>query len=748
MPARRSPWRKPYDSTSRTLTLRKGDNGNWSGSELQSVVQAIKLAGSSTHDGLRTAQVSLVSASGETGNPSTASIRFDTHAPVLDADTSRVDVQTSSFKTLNGAKAVAGEGLFAHDIVVWPTSDISSIVIRMDGPQLNLQHDKLLLDVPLALDASLPSVTGKTVGGVAGLTYGYEGSGHRLSISKSSGAALSGLEARAILKAIQFQNATPSAGDRSASITLTDQAGNSNTVVANLSVDLTLPASISAALVSGKQVSYKTLTVPDIMGSTNPHNLHSGESADLTSLLPADMTAASFISSLKGMYAEWGGMAITTNDNTTEKHFNSVYSFPNGFGLGTTFAVVHQGGPYAKGENFKFVSPDGHQLLLSALDGFYAANTDVFSYKSPTATQNYDIGNVRLLYQVTTDNPSSQPTIKVSYDGTKASAGDVIGLYEGDKLLGSRTLTAADVGTAGMTLDVTTTGSLSAGEHVIQTRFSDTAGNLVVGNDVHVTLAAGAVAPMLGNLRVNGETPDIQPINASSTKYAMIAETPTSAATLTGLDQNLTFSGTVGGAGTNDTYLISVSMGGKVIVFGEVKAGDFSLTTPANVLAPGMYHDLTITATNTSAGVNNGQTTVVQNQTLGWYWVPQKLESLKGGAGDDQIQLSVTAGGANTVVQTGIGKDTLVLGGFGTSDSSRLVATVSDFTLGQDKVAVFAQNVTKDNLGTYVQASSYNTSSTKLMVDLDGAGAGNTVYTLYLQNLAYNPGNTHTIFGV
>ena len=83
-----------------------------------------------------------------------------------------------------------------------------------------------------------------------------------------------------------------------------------------------------------------------------------------------------------------------------------------------------------------------------------------------------------------------------------------------------------------------------------------------------------------------------------------------------------------------------------------------------------------------------------------------------------------------------------------TNDSSKLIATVSDFTLGQDKVAVFAQNVTKDNLSTYVQASSYNTSSTKLVVDLDGAGAGNTVNTLYLQNLAYNPGNTHTIFGV
>ncbi|EIJ48139.1 cell wall surface anchor protein [Herbaspirillum sp. GW103] len=161
-----------------------------------------------------------------------------------------------------------------------------------------------------------------------------------------------------------------------------------------------------------------------------------------------------------------------------------------------------------------------------------------------------------------------------------------------------------------------------------------------------------------------------------------------------------------------------------------------------------MYHDLTITATNISNGVNNGQTTVLQNQTLGWYWVPQRLDSLSGGAGDDQIPLSVTSGGINTVVQTGQGKDTLILGGFGISDSSRLVATVSDFTLGQDKVTVFGQSVTKDKLDTFVKASAYSTSSTKLVVDLDGAGAGTTSYTLYLQNVAYNPSNTHTIFGV
>lgn len=737
-----------YDSASRTVTLSKAGGASWSGSEVQSVLQAIKLGGSSNHDGLRTASLSLVSSTGETGNASTAGILFDTHAPTLDADAALVDLQTSSRTAFTAARAVAGGGLFAHDIAFWPTNDISSIRIRLDGPQLDLVKDKLVLDVPLSLDASLTTVGGKSIGGVSGLSYGYDGSTHALTISKSTGAPMSGLDARAILKAIQYQNATPTAGDRSATITLTDVAGNSRNTGVTLSVDMTAPASIIGSLVSNKQISYKMLSIPDIMGDANRHNLHTGESADITSLLPAGMTPASFVSALKGISAEWGGISITNDANTTDQYYNSVFSFPSGFGLDTTLSMVHQGGNYVKGENFTFASPDGRQLLLKAVSGFYSALTDVYAFTTTTGAQNYDIGNVRLLYQITTDNANSQPTINVRYDGTKASVGDVIGLYEGNKLLGSRALGATDVGNAAATLEVTVAGSLGAGEHVITPKFTDTAGNVVAGNEIRLTLTGDAVAPVLSNLRVNGETPDTQPINASASKYAVIADTPASPVTLMRLDQNLTFSGNVGGAGSGDSYLISVSMGGKVIAFSEVMAGDFSLTTPANILAPGMYHDLTITATNISNGVNNGQTTVLQNQTLGWYWVPQRLDSLSGGAGDDQIPLSVTSGGINTVVQTGQGKDTLILGGFGISDSSRLVATVSDFTLGQDKVTVFGQSVTKDNLDTFVKASAYSTSSTKLVVDLDGAGAGTTSYTLYLQNVAYNPSNTHTIFGV
>ncbi|EOA02494.1 inner membrane protein [Herbaspirillum frisingense GSF30] len=38
--------------------------------------------------------------------------------------------------------------------------------------------------------------------------------------------------------------------------------------------------------------------------------------------------------------------------------------------------------------------------------------------------------------------------------------------------------------------------------------------------------------------------------------------------------------------------------------------------------------------------------------------------------------------------------------------------------------------------------------ATRLVIDLDGAGAGTQTYSLHLQNVAYNPANTHTLFGV
>lgn len=59
----------------------------------------------------------------------------------------------------------------------------------------------------MSLNASLATAAGKQVGGVGGLSYGYDGSSRTLTLSKSSGAPLSALETGAILDALRLQRA-------------------------------------------------------------------------------------------------------------------------------------------------------------------------------------------------------------------------------------------------------------------------------------------------------------------------------------------------------------------------------------------------------------------------------------------------------------------------------------------------------------------------------------------------------------
>lgn len=271
------------------------------------------------------------------------------------------------------------------------------------------------------------------------------------------------------------------------------------------------------------------------------------------------------------------------------------------------------------------------------------------------------------------------------------------------------------------------------------------------GNDIVLNVLGGATAPVLSNLKVSGGGQAAQAINDSTTHYAMVSEAAGDSTGSSGLLHQLSFTGTVGTAGSGHNYLVTVSMGGKLLAFNQFAAGDFKLDTPANVLAPGFYKDLSIVATDVTDGLSNGQSTTIGGQTLGWYWAPQNLTNLTAGAGDDMIPLgaAATANGIySTEVQTGAGKDTLVVGAAGTTDSARLMARVSDFMVGTDKVSVAGQTVTADNLGRFVTASAAPANGTILSIDLDGPGPGSLTYTLLLVNVQYAQSNTHTIFGV
>lgn len=353
-----------------------------------------------------------------------------------------------------------------------------------------------------------------------------------------------------------------------------------------------------------------------------------------------------------------------------------------------------------------------------------------------------------MLYQFKTGNPDSTPTIAVSYDASRAAVGDTIRLYEGSTLLGIKVLGADDVGGGSKSVNVQVASSLPAGAHTLSTRYTDVAGNTSTANDITVSVPTGAKAPVLSDLRVSGKDGVWHDINDSNTAYAMVSEQGDAVKGKDALVQELVFSGTVGSPASGDTYLVTISMGGKVLAFNTFAAGKFTLSTAANVLAPGLYKDLTITVTDVTEGVNSGQTSSVQNQVLGWFWTAQSLGDTSGGAGDDVITLGATAKGADTLIQTGLGHDTLVLGSFAAKDPGKLAATVTDFTLGQDKISVFGQTITAANLHQFVTASAASNTSTKLVIDLNGPADGGQVYTLYLQNVAYKPELVHTLFGV
>lgn len=197
--------------------------------------------------------------------------------------------------------------------------------------------------------------------------------------------------------------------------------------------------------------------------------------------------------------------------------------------------------------------------------------------------------------------------------------------------------------------------------------------------------------------------------------------------------------------------LVSISLGGQTIAFGDFAAGNFSLSAAMNVVAPGYYSDLKITVVDTSTGASAGQVSVLQNQKLGWYWLGQAQGNTNGGNGNDTILLgSMASSTGATTIQTGLGNDTVSVGIGSFSGTTNLTATVSDFTLGQDKLAVRGQTITAANLSNYLTSATGATAGggTKLVIDLDGAGSGTTNYTLFLSGVAYDAANMNRVFGV
>ncbi len=730
------------------------------GAEVKAILESIKLFSLSTANVERSVDITLVNAAvaGRPGITSRATLVLDTQPPYLDLDASSPGFQIRSSQSFKQADAANGVKLINGELAAPIAKDIA--FVRLTLPAGNeFSNDTLILGTERFSIRNNADFTG-TVGGVSGVELHYVAATRQATFSRASGAPLDGLQVKAILEAIKLSFGAGTA-TRNIVVEAVDQANNVGRGDVALSVDNTVPAQLNAILVPGVQKAFGLAKMADIFGNPNfppttPHNLNSGEGVALLPLPGAFANAATFLAAIRGISAEWGGTAVGSDANRSNPNLKSYTLLNQILTPGQQVALMQQGaGSDVLGTwlNLTLVRQTGktsEDLFINHLGSFVLNRKDLYEAtpaqdKSRTGI---DLANIGLLYQIDTTAPNRTPTIQVGYDGSRAAVGDVVALFEGNTMLARKVLTSADVGVGNKTVNLTVAQSLAAGEHDIVARYTDTAGNTVSSAAQHVSVAAGSNPVTLTELSVRGSTQApaaAQALNASETGYAVVNDLDATQASGHAASGPV-ISGKVGGGSASDRYVVTIEMGGKVLAFGEVTAGDFSVTLPAGALAPGLYRDLTVTASR-SDGAALGQSAVVQGLKLGWYWAAQSAGDILGGNGNDEIALGSTRFSTATIVQTGAGQDKIIVGAYGRTEN--LSATVSDFTIGVDKVGVFNQTITQANLSSFVRASAgANPNDTRLIIDLDGAGPGTQSYTLMLQNVVYNNLNTASIFGL
>ena len=743
-----------YDSDRTTLTISNGSGAPLSGSQVQTLLKSAKLVNPLGLDGEREVQFRLIATNGEVGVPAVTRLVIDTQAPPLDLDYFMPGIQSSSLKVINLKRAAEGESLFDKRISASFADDLTTIKLSFSGNRDTFASDQLVLHqgvngaLSLAEDRNAIDLT---IGSVTGLSYGYQSSTSTLILQKTSGKSLSGLEVKQILEALQLKVSSTALDYRNIDITLTDRAGNSGLAKASIKLDMTPASELKVELIPQNQLSYQVLNLGDTLGRTYSHNLSKGESITLAK--PAGMSAQKFLSAIKGISAEWGGRDITGNANTTSSAIKSYLGLDTPLLVGKSFVMAHQGSSDIKASIFNFtLTPDGKGLVLNHKGGTNLANQDMYEFggTAKPSNGNYDIGNIRILYQVDTGASNLNPTVNVKFDPKKASVGDVISLRADNHTPTSKVLTTEDLASPEAMVSMKITNSLPASYHFMRAEHQEVSGNVSSSGPIFInsTRPGNVANPVLSELKVGSPNQAAAKLlNDSTTQYASITENGTTASPGSS-ERGLVFSGKVDGAGASDQYLVTVKAGDKVLAFDTVKAGNFTLASAVNLLAPGVYDDLSFTATNITAGNNNGATASIGGLKLGSFWAAQSLGDTRGGNGDDNILLGATKKGANTLIQANGGHDTFTLGAFG--KKGNFAATVTDFSLSVDKLAVFGKSVDALNLDKFVKevAPIQGGAGTRLVIDLDGAGAGTQTYSLHLQNVAYNPANTHTLFGV
>jgi len=777
------------NSTSTLMNIVRESGTEFSASEIQAVIKALKFGTSYNH--LYRFDFSLVK-NGVVGPVSSIDLATNPSALTLDLDTTVAGNQAVSTRSIGSVGQSEGASLFSKPIAA-SGADTRSIQLSFSGA-FSLAEDKLLLGAyTLDFNTSTPVNQVLSLSGVRDVAISYNrASGFSgaapLVLSKSTGTSFTAAEVKALLEGILFKTTSTAAGTRQIDITLTHQTGITGPASqVRIDLDRTPAPALSMSPTNPTQVTYDVLSMKDIFGDPeggrNPKVLGKDDRDFFNVPYTDGSSATNFLSRIKGISATWGGIGIASGANNLLDSTQSYLGFNIPPVNDVAFAFSHQGGPYIKAIALKFSQTADGKLVLSNNGSTHFKYKDMYTGDIALTGNGgdlYGIGNINLLYERITPQTNRTPTFEITFDGSKATVGAIMSLYDGARLLASQALSAENISQGKVRLTVPE--SLGAGLHQLQTRYTEESGDTSSSNTINVTLEAPIAQPFLSDLKVKqpngtGASPIIKNLGSSTSSYATYVDpgVPGNADDngVASYDAGPTFTGTVGRLNTDGTktyagkYLISVSMGGKLLGFTTVDLstggtpGAFEIKTGASLLAPGFYKDLSFTVTEiTPDSASKGQTTSVQNLAMGYYWVAQRLENAKGGAGDDEFLLGSTSDATgSTTIETGSGRDVITVGKF-SNVTSNLSATISDFERGVDKVKVFLrnadkslgyQNITAENWRQFApqaEQSAYG-SGTKLVIDLDGAGAGTDKYTLYLPTVAFNyETNTKSLFGL
>lgn len=203
------------------------------------------------------------------GNYSEAALQvvtLDVTAPTnADVDLSAdANIQATAAITVNSTEAAAGKSI-ASAVQAVTGSDIYGINVVLSGAGLDVSgvtKDKLTLVSATGAQALNANFTesGATINSIADVDYAYVASTKTLTLTKNGGGAFTAGNIDNIVSGILFSTASSTQGDRVATISYIDQAGNAGASAATtLTVDTTAPV-VSGIVVTDSNTITATLT--------------------------------------------------------------------------------------------------------------------------------------------------------------------------------------------------------------------------------------------------------------------------------------------------------------------------------------------------------------------------------------------------------------------------------------------------------------------------------------------------------